>query len=234
MTTSGSYAFDPSFAGLFDEACERAGIDPRSTVHDHISSAKMSLNLMLTQWAVYDGDALYRNAEGSQSLGVGVSSFALPAGGWDIIGNDLVLAYNGESTTAPIARMSREDYLFISNKTQTGRPTQFYVDRSVLNTPTVFVWPVPDQVCALSFDYMRTIQTVTSLSETFDVEKLWLDAIASGLALRLAKKFNVNRVPLIEGDAIDSYKLARRAGSGQSQIVFVTRGFGATGRTRRR
>lgn len=234
MATSSSYSFDPSFAGLLDESCERAGIDPRSITADHIQSAKMSLNLMFTQWVVLDGDALYRNATSTSTLTVGLSSFVLPTGAWDIISNDMVMSTGSQPQEIPIARMSREDYLKLPNKTERGRPTQFYVDRSVSNTPTVVVWPVPDQSYTFRFDYMRVMQTVTQLSETMDLERLWLDAVASGLALRLAKKYNLQRVALLQGDSDESYKLARRAGSGNSQISFTFRGFGVSGRTRRR
>lgn len=108
------------------------------------------------------------------------------------------------------------------------------MDRSTRNAPVVYIWPVPDASCVVRYDYMRYIQTVTSLSENIDVENLWMDAVAAGLALRLAQKYKPDRVPLLQGVYKESYALARRAGSGNSQIVFVTRGFGVTGRTRRR
>lgn len=194
----------------------------------------MSLNLMFTQWVVQDGDALYRNATTTNTLGVGVNSFALPTGAWDIISDDMMLAYASDPQEIEVARMSREDYLRLPNKTQSGRPTQFYVDRQTINLPTVYVWPVPDASCIFRYDYMRVMQIISQLSDTFDVERLWLDAVAAGLALRIAKKHNVQRVPLLTGDAAESYTLARRAGSGNSQVTLSFRGFGASGRTRRR
>jgi hypothetical protein len=234
MTTSSVYLFDPSFAGLLDEAAERAGIDPRSLTAEHIQSAKMSLNLFLTQWVARDGDALYRNATSTTSVAASTSTFVLPTGAWDIISDDMMLAYNGATSEIPIARMSREDYLRIPNKTQTGQPNQFYVDRQIINSPTVYLWPIPDAACVFRYDYMRTMQILQTIDQTIDVEILWLDAIASELALRLAKKYNVQRVPLLQGDAMESYRVARRAGSGNSQVSFSFRGFGVSGRTRRR
>ena len=41
-----------------------------------------------------------------------------------------------------IVRMGRQEYLSIPKKTTQGRPTQFYVDRQI--TPTMTVWPVPE------------------------------------------------------------------------------------------
>lgn len=233
MATSGILAFDPSVASLMDEAFERAGVDPQTITHRHIASAKMSLNLMFTEWTVQDGDAIYRDASGTTTILSGDDDFALDAGGVDIIGNDMVLKYNGETTDHPVSRCSRQDYLNLANKTQTGRPTMFYVDMSVLNTPTIVVWPVPDATCIFTYDYMRFTQTVMTLGETLDMQRLWLEAVASGWAYRIAIKYNVARVPMLGPLAENAYRLARRAGSGNSRVVISGRGFGSS-RTLRR
>lgn len=233
MTTSGSYAFDPSFAGLLDEACERAGIDPSTITHRHIASSKMSLNLMLTEWAVRDGDALYRVASDTESVSSGVDSFTLPNGAFDIIGDDMVMDYDASGSEMSLKRISRQDYLKVPDKTATGQPTGFYVDQSNLNAPRVVLTPVPDATCALRYDYMRLVQTVGALGETLDVQRLWLEAVASGLAARLSEKYNVPRLSHLLASAERAYTLARRAGSGGSQVTISARGFGSV-RTRRR
>lgn len=232
MTTSGSYAFDPSVASLMDEAFERAGVDPQALTHRHIISAKMSLNLMFTEWAAEDTDVLYRDANTTASVASGTNYFNLASGALDVL--DLVMRYGSQSTDVPLGRMSRQDYLMLANKTQTGQPTQYYVDVSTLNTPKVVLWPVPDATCNFTYDYMRRVQTVTGLSETTDMQTLWLEAVASGLAARLAQKYNVARVPLLMPLADRSYRIARRAGSGNSRVVISGRGFGSSARTRRR
>lgn len=233
MTTSGSSTFDPSFAALFDEALERAGIDPSIVTHRHISSAKMSINLMLTEWAAKDGDALFRIASTTETVLSGDSSFALPSGAVDINGDDVVMTYSGETNETPLTRSSRQDYLRIADKSTTGRPSLFYVDQATLNTPTVVLWPVPDATCVLRYDYMRRSQTLGALSETLDVQVLWLEAVASGLAARLAAKYNVSRLPILIPLASEAYRVARRSGSGNSQVVISARGFGSGSRTRR-
>lgn len=234
MTTSGTTAFDPTFASLVDEAFERAGIDPSIITHRHIASAKMSMNLMLTEWAAKDGDALFRVAQATQTVSPPTSSFALPSGAVDINGDDVVMTYSGGSSEASLPRSSRQDYLNIADKTATGRPTLFYVDHATLNTPTVVLWPVPDATCVLRYDYMRRSQTVNGLSETIDVQVLWLDAVAAGLAARLAAKYNVDRLPILIPLASEAYKTARRAGSGNTKVTISGRGYGSGLRTRRR
>lgn len=231
MTTSGSYTFDPTFANLLDEACERAGIDPASVTARHINSAKMSLSLMFTEWVIRDGDALYRIDEDAETVAASATYFALQAGSMDVV--DLVLDYNSEGTDIPLARISRQDYLLLADKDQTGRPSMYYVDQSNLNAPRVYLWPVPDQECSFKVDVMRYVETAGRLSETLDVHRPWLDAVCAGLALRLAQKYKVERVALLEPLYEKAYAFARRAGSGNSQVTIIGRGFGRSTRTRR-
>lgn len=233
MTTSGSFAFDPTFGNIMDEAFEQAGINPSSISQRHIVSAKMSLNLMFTEWVARDGDALYRVDNSTAAISAAATSFTPASGTIDVI--DIVSDYNSEGVDIPLTRMSRQDYLHLSDKDETGRPAFYYVDVGTsLNTVTVKFWPVPDAACTFTYDYVRYVETAGSLSETLDVHRPWLAAVASGLAVRLARKFNLTRVPMLEAVAEREYLIARRAGSGGSQVVFGARAFGATGRTIRR
>jgi hypothetical protein len=233
MTTSGSFSFDPSFANLLDEAMEQAGIDPASISQRHITSAKMSLNLMFTEWITRDGDALYRVDNTTAAISASDTSFTPASGTMDVI--DIVSDYSSEGIDIPLERVSRQDYLHLADKDDTGRPAYYYVDIGTsLNTVTVYFWPVPDAACTFTYDYMRYIETAGALSETLDVHRPWLAAVASGLALRLARKFNIERVPLLEPIAEMAYRDARRSGSGSSKVVIGARGFGTSGRTLRR
>lgn len=233
MATSGTYTFDPTFAGILDEALERAGIDPATITNRHITSARMSLNLMLTEWSVRDGDALYKVTSSTESLAASTPSFSLPAGATDIIGDDLVMDYAASGVETPIKRMSRQDYLRVAEKANEGRPSGFYVDHTTLNTPTVFLVPIPDAAVTLRFDMMRLSQTVGLLSETLDVQRLWLEAVCAGLALKMAEKYNLERVGMLDGKYASAYAIARRAGSGNSQVTLSVASFGRWGRTMR-
>ena len=230
MATSGSLSFDPSFAQIMDEACERAGIDPGTISSRHINSAKMSLSLMFTEWVVRDGDALYRVDQDTESAAAGITYFTPQAGTMDLI--DMVVDYNASGSDIRMSRMSRQDYLELTRKSQTGRPTMYYVDQSNLNAPRVYIWPVPDQACVFTFDTMRYMETAGRLSETLDVHRPWLDACCAGLALRLAQKYQINRVALLKPEYEQAYALARRMGGGKSQLIVSGRGFGRS-RTRR-
>jgi hypothetical protein len=300
MATSGSFAFAPTFAQILDEAMERAGIDPSKTSTRHIQSAKMSLNLMFTEWTARDGDVLYRVASstaqidasaivtgsisgtvltvtsvtsgalavgqalygddvingtlitslGSGTGGVGtynldvsqdvsstditatLSSFALPTGGWDA--EDLVMQYGLTGGDLSLTRISRQQWLNITDKSVVGQPNTWYLDESALNAPRVVVYPAPDAACFFRFDYLRYVNTVTGLSENMDTHRQWYEAICAELGARLALKFNLDRFKILSALAGDAYKTARRSGSGKSRIIITRKGFGAPGRTLRR
>lgn len=230
MATSGSYDFDPTFATMLDEAMERAGINPASSNHQHIKSAKMALNFMFNQWQIADSDVLYRIATSSATLSAGTSSFALASGAYDII--DAVIDRGNDGSDTPFARASRQDFLNVVDKDLQGVPYMYYVDHSTLNTPTAHVYPVPSTTVVVRYDYMRYVQTVGSLSETLDLHRPWLEAAVSGLAAAMALKFNIERYALLKPLADEAYRIAKRAGSGNSRVIITGRGFGRT-RTRR-
>lgn len=231
MTTSGSYIFDPTFAAILDEAAERAGMDPSTLSARHIRSAKMSLNLMFSDWATRDGDAAYRVDRLTTSVTAGNAYFDPTSGVIDIL--DMVIEYNGGSTDTPMARISGQAYLEIPNKAETGQPAQYYVDHGTQNAPRVYLWPVPDATCDFTYECMRHTQIVRSLADTMDINRLWMDAVASGLALRLAEKYNQARVPQLQGAADATYRSSLRNSKGRSEVVISARGFGSSLRRRR-
>lgn len=232
MTTSGSYAFNPTYAEILDEAFERAGVDPGTISQRHINSARMSVNLMLQEWAVRDGDMLFRLLQDTETVPAATASFTPVTGTFDIV--DMVANYNSAGVDMPMTRMSREDYLNLADKDEQGQPKNYYVDQSTLNAPTVYIWPVPDASTVFTFDCLRYAETPGLLSETMDVHRLRLEALCAGLAFRLAAKYNLDRVALLKPLYDEAYAIARRAGSGSSRVVISGRGFGSAGRTVRR
>ncbi len=232
MATSGSFTFDPTVAGVLDEAMERAGIDPSDATHKHLESAKRSLNFMFVNWSADQPDQLYRMEEGTASVISGIDYFDLATGAIDLI--EIVMQYNGETEDLPLARVNRDHYLGITDKTQTGRPSLYYIDHTTLNAPRLKMWPVPDAACSFTYDYMRHNETVTALSETLDTHRLWLEAVVAGLAERLAFKFNMEKYEACAKQAGMAYTLAKSSHTGNNHVIISARAFGGRGRTLRR
>lgn len=89
-----------------------------------------------------------------------------------------------------MARLNRDSYSTLPNKTFSGKPLQFWLDRT-LNEPIMYIWPVPNQENALGqvVTYVkRYIMDVGTLTEEIEVPQRWFNAIVYQLAAYLAEE----------------------------------------------
>ena len=137
MATSSSRDFDLDVGELIEEAYERCGLELR-TGYD-AKTARRSLNLMFADWA-NRGLNLWTVKQATVSVSSGTASYTL----LDATVVDLleVVLRNSSGTDFTLTQMSRSEYFRIPNKTSTGQPSQYFFDRQV--TPTVTLWSTPD------------------------------------------------------------------------------------------
>jgi hypothetical protein len=112
-----------------------------------------------------------------------------------------------------ITRESRSEYVSIPNKTQTGRPTSFYVDRQI--DPVVNIWPTPtEQYNNMYFTYKSIIQDIGSLLNNPDVPSRFLEPLCADLAFRLGLKnpkyCDLNKVQILGGLSDKQYEFASK------------------------
>ena len=97
-----------------------------------------------------------------------------------------------------INRISRDDYLSIPNKTTTGRPNQYYMDRLI--TPVFKLWPSPenstDQVI---YDRLVRIDDADVSVNTLEIPFRFYPCLAAGLAYYISLKRAPDRVQLLKG-----------------------------------
>jgi hypothetical protein len=230
MATSGTYGFNPTVATFLDEAAERCGMDPSALSHRHIISAMRSLNFLLTEWATEDADMPYRIDQETVAVVADTHSYALAAGSIDTL--DVVFA-RGDTQGIELSRISRQDYLLIPDKTVRGTPTQYYIDHALtLNTPTIVMWPIPDAAGTLTLDRMRWSEDVTAIGQTVDAHRSWFEAIAAGLAARLAEKYAPDRADRLDGKAREKHHIAKFENRSRAVVVVAGRGFGGSRRRR--
>jgi hypothetical protein len=188
-------AFNPDLAEHFEEAFERAGLDAADIGNRHINSLKRSTSYMLnSEWYTL-GIRQWMVPRAQYTTVTGVASWKLPANGIDVF--DAVLVRQGAAT--PINRMSRSDYLAIPNKTMTGRPDRFFVDRQY-NQQVVTLWRTPEfSTDIIDYYYFAQVSRPGSLSNTLQMPSHVLEAFVSGLAARAAQKFNPSRFEMCWG-----------------------------------
>ena len=191
MATSSSRDFDLDVGELIEEAYERCGLEMR-TGYD-ANTARRSLNLMFADWA-NRGLNLWTVKQATVSVSSGTASYTL----LDATVVDLleVVLRNSSGTDFTLTQMSRSEYLRIPNKTSTGQPSQYFFDRQV--TPTITLWSTPDDSYTLVFYYVRRIEDADALVNTTDAPFRFLPCMAAGLAYYIAIKRAPDRIQILK------------------------------------
>ena len=135
MAVSGSTDFELNVTDYIEEAFERCGLEVR-TAYD-LKTAKRSINLMLAEWA-NRGLNQWTISQNTQALTASDGEYSLDANTIDV----LSVSLRRSDVDYSMDRVSRDEFLNIPNKTTTGRPTQFFLDRQI--TPNLKIWPLPE------------------------------------------------------------------------------------------
>lgn len=190
MTTSGSRDFNIDVAEIIEEAYERCGLEVR-TGYD-AKTARRSLNLMFAEWT-NRGLNLWTVAQGTTTVTQGTATYTLAADVADIL--DMVLRRDG--TDYEMERISRGDYFDFPNKTDQGRPSQFYFDRQI--QPVINLWQTPENSTdQLVYYYVRRIEDADTLQNTTAVPYRFYPCMVAGLAYYLAMKKAPERIQLLK------------------------------------
>lgn len=130
-------------------------------------------------------------------------------------------------TEIPLARINRDDYTNLPNKTfQSNRPLQYWFDRQV-QQPVMHMWPVPNNQAE---DYQivlwrqRYIMDVGTMTEEIEVPQRWYEAIVAMLAARLALEYievNPTMIPMLDQKAKESLYFAQQEERDNSPMVIL-------------
>ncbi|WP_273073256.1 hypothetical protein [Marinobacter sp.] len=204
MATSGTVAFRPNIEEIISESFERCGIDTQTRTGYFAKSARRSLNLLFSEWA-NRGINYWAVSNNTLSLTSGTSNYALPPGTIDII--DAVIREN--DTDQMINRVSIAEYNQIPNKTETGKPNQYMIDRQY--TPQIYFWQVPDASYSMVYWAVNQLDDVTLSNQDADVPYRWTDCICAGLAAKLSLKYASDRYQLLNDVYEKSFSFASSA-----------------------
>lgn len=213
MTTSGTRDFNLDVAEAIEEAYERIGIEMRSGYDAR--TARRSMNLMFAEWA-NRGLNLWTVTEDTLTVTQGVSEYTLATDVIDIL--DMALRRNG--TDFEVTRISRSDYLDFPNKTDQGRPSQFYFDRQI--SPVITLWQTPENSTdQLVYYYVRRIEDVNTLTNTTGIPFRFYPCMVAGLTYYLAIKRAPERVQMMK--AIYEEEFQRAANEDEDRVPLVLR-----------
>ena len=208
MTTSGTRTFNLDIAEAIEEAFERCGLEVR-TGYD-VKSARRSMNLMFAEWA-NRGLNLWTVAQGTTTLTQGTSTYTLGADVADIL--EMVLRRDG--TDYEVERISRGEYLTFPNKTDQGRPSQFYFDRQI--QPVITLWQTPENSTdQLVYYYVQRIEDAGAYTNTTDLPWRFYPCMVAGLAYYIAMKRAPERLQFLK--AIYEEEFQRAADEDEDRV----------------
>ncbi len=186
MATSGTNSFNLDVDQVIEEAFERCGLYSRSGYD--IKSARRSLNIMLAEWA-NRGINLWTVELRTQTLTASTTSYTLDTDLVDVL-EAVITEASDANTDIEIDRISRAEYLNISQKSQTGTPVQYFLQRDT-SAPTLFLYPTPDASAAGNYMYINYVKRITDVGDydnVGDIPNRFVPCMVSGLAYYLSQK----------------------------------------------
>ena len=199
-TTSGTTIFDKNFAidEIIEEAYERIGL--QSVSGNQLRQARRSLNILFQEWG---NRGLHYWQIGNNSITLVADQavytmFRSSADGTSdataVFGVDDVLEAvyrNSSNVDSPLTKINRSTYQALSNKTSTGQPSQYYVQRFIDKvTITLYLTPGSSQAGdKINYYFVKRIQDIGDYTNATDVPYRFVPCMVSGLAFYLAQKF---------------------------------------------
>ena len=190
MATSDSKDFELDVSEYIEEVFERCGLEVM-TGYD-LKTARRSLNLLLADWA-NRGLNQWTIKQRTLSLVQSDGQYNLGADVIDV----LSVVARRDGTDYSMARLSRDSFISIPDKTTEGRPNQFFLDRQL--TPNLKVWPVPENSTdVILYDALTRMDDADTFSNTLDMPFRFYPCLAAGLAYYISMKKAPNRVQLLK------------------------------------
>ena len=229
-TTSGTVIFDKNFSidEIIEDAYERIGLQGVSG--NQLRTARRSLNIMFQEWA-NRGLHYWEVANNNITLVADQATYTMFRSTVDgtsdataVYGVDDVLeaSFRNSNVDTPLTKINRSSYQALSNKTSTGQPTQYFVQRFIDKvTITLYLTPGSDQAGKfINYYYVKRIQDVGDYTNATDVPYRFVPCMVSGLAFYLAQKFNpqlVQQMKLLYEDELN--RALQEDGSSSSSYI---------------
>ena len=224
MPTYASTAdFDLSISEIVEEAFERCGLQDRSGYE--LKTARRSLNLLLAEWS-NRGLNLWTIKKQTAALAADTTSLS----GTSLYGaganaaseiveiTDMVIrdSSNNEYSCSPI---SRSTYLNYTVKTSSGRPTQFYFEKTI--NPTLYLYPAADVAYTVVYYAMLRMKDSGAYTNNAEIPFSFLPCLTAGLAYYIALKYAPERTQILKIAYEEEFRRAADTNRGNVSSHFV-------------
>ena len=222
-TYASTASFDLTIDQICQEAFERCGLQIRSG--NDLQTAKRSLNLMLAEWA-NRGLNLWTIQLQEKSIAADTTNLS----GTNLFGSsadasqqiiditDVVIrdSSNNDYSATPI---SRSTYLNYTVKTTSGRPTQYYFERTI--NPTLYLYPAADTAYTLKYYALLRMKDAGDYTNNAEIPFRFLPCMTAGLAYYISMKKAPERMQALKLLYEDEFKRAADE-DGERTSVFLT------------
>ena len=222
-TYSSTANFDLSIDDIAEEAFERCGLQTRSGYD--LNTARRSLNLMLSEWA-NRGLNLWTIqlqektiAQGTTDLS-GANLFGSGAeAAQQIVDITDVVIRDSSSNDFSASSISRSTYLNYAVKTTSGRPSQYYFERTI--NPKLFLYPAADTTYTLKYYALVRMKDSGDYTNNTEIPFRFLPCLTAGLAYYIAMKKAPDRIQLLKQIYEDEFQRAADQ-DGERTSLFLT------------
>ena len=197
MATSGTAAFRLNVEDIITEAYERCGINAESRTGYQAVSARRSMNILFSEWA--NRGINYWTVQNNTLALVKdqTTPYTLPVGTIDLIDAVIRDSSTGSNIDTVLNRISIADFNQLPDKTSSGKPSQYMLDKQY--TPNIYVWQIPDiNDYSIVYWSINQLEDITASNEDADVPYRWSDCICAGLASKLSLKFAPDRFQVLD------------------------------------
>ena len=231
-TTSGTHSFEKNFSidEIIEESFERMGI--QNVTGYQLKTSRRSLNIMFQEWA-NRGLHYWEVANNTITLVNNKATYTMFRSTADgtsdataVYGVDDVLEAsfrNDSNVDVPLTKIARSAYQALSNKTSTGQPSQYFVQRFIDKvTITLYLTPGTSEAGKfINFYYVKRIQDAGAFTNATDVPYRFVPCMVSGLTFYLSQKYAPQRTEQFKMLYEDELQRAL-AEDGSSSSTFIT------------
>ena len=224
MPTYASTAdFDLSIDDIAEEAFERCGLQVRSGYD--LKTARRSLNLLLAEWAnrglnlwtiQLQEKTLPQNTTsltGSDLFGSGANSAQ------EIIDITDVVISDSSNNDYSATSISRSTYFNYTVKTTSGRPSQYYFERTI--NPKLYLYPAADTAYTLKYYALVRMKDSGAYTNNAEIPFRFLPCLTAGLAYYIAMKKTPDRIQMLKQIYEDEFQRAA-AQDGERTSLFLS------------
>ena len=224
MPTYASTAnFDLTIDDIAEEAYERCGLQVRSGYD--LKTARRSLNLMLAEWAnrglnLWTIQLQEKTIAANTTSLTGTNLFGSSADdSQQIVDITDVAIRDSSNNDYSATSISRATYLNYTVKTTSGRPTQYYFERTI--NPTLFLYPAADTTYTLRYYALVRMKDSGAYTNNTEIPFRFLPCLTAGLAYYIAMKKAPERIQLLKQVYEDEFQRAA-AQDGERTSLFLS------------